>query len=55
MKELEEMDRMDLEERFVRAETGATRLSAKNNQAPSTGLSNREEEDLRLLQAELAM
>jgi charged multivesicular body protein 4A/B len=53
MKELEDMGRADLQTRFDSAE--ANRKSSYMPQVPSSGLSRREEEDYRRLQAELAM
>jgi len=54
MKELEEMEQMDLESEFNHAEAGRTN-SASMPQVPSSGLSRKDEEDYRKLQAELAM
>lgn len=53
MKELEAMEEADLEQKFNQAETGKLHLPA----VPSSrhGLSKNEEEDIRKLQAELAM
>jgi len=53
MKELEELDRDDLEQQMNKAETGKLNFP----QAPSSkqGLNKKEEEDLRRLEAELAM
>jgi hypothetical protein len=53
MKELEGMDQVDLQTRFDSAEVGRT--NAHFPQVPTSGLSRREEEDYRRLQAELAM
>ena len=51
MKELEEMDQMDLTTKF----DSAGKTNSYFPQVPTSGLSRREEEDYRRLQAELAM
>jgi hypothetical protein len=53
MRELEDEDRTSLATQFDYAETG--KKNFRMPQVPSSGLSTREEEDYRRLQAELAM
>ena len=51
MKELEDMEQMDLQTKF----DSAGKTNSYMPQVPTSGLSRREEEDYRRLQAELAM
>lgn len=55
MRELEDEDRTSLATQFDYAETGKKTYYMPQKKAPSSGLSTREEEDYRRLQAELAM
>ena len=53
MKELEDMEQLDLVAQFHHAEVGNT--SIKLPQVPTSGLTQKEEEDYKRLQAELAI
>lgn len=55
MRELEEEDRTSLATQFDYAETGKKTFNMPTQKVPSSGLSRKDEEDYRRLQAELAM